>query len=238
MGIAPPAMSPPAIETRDLCRRFGHRWALARLELHVEQGQRLLIVGANGSGKSTLLSVLSTLLPPTRGSFAIMGLDPKADRAEVRRKVGFVRHAHGLYEDLSARDNLNFRARLIGRQIDVGSILRQVGLDDRPEPLRTYSAGMRKRLQLAALRAESPPISLLDEPFSALDPAGCADVASFVRDQDGTVLIASHQVERAAAICDRAILLDQGQLRWQGAADQASQAWRTLQARAVREQDL
>lgn len=227
-------MSPPAIETRDLCRRFGHRWALARLDLRVERGERLLIVGANGSGKSTLLTVLSTLMPPTRGTFSIMGLDPNAQRAEVRKKIGFVRHAHGLYEDLSARDNLQFRARLIGRSIDVAGILRDVGLDDRPEPLKTYSAGMRKRLQLAALRAEAPPIALLDEPFTALDPAGCADVSAFVRELDGTVLIASHQVERASAICDRAIMLDQGQLRWHGPAGQASEAWRTLQAQAVR----
>lgn len=229
-------MSPPAVLTRDLSRRFGQRWALARLELEVPQGQRLLIVGANGSGKSTLLSVLATLLPPTRGGFSILGMDPVRDRAEVRRRIGVVRHSHGLYEDLSARDNLVFRAKLAGRRVDVGAVLQAVGLDDRPEPLRTYSAGMRKRLQLAALRAEAPAIALLDEPFTALDPAGCNDVASFVRELDGTVLMASHQVERASAICDRAIMLDHGQLRWHGPAAQASEAWRTLQAEAVRSQ--
>lgn len=224
-----PLASAPAVSVRDLCRRFGRRWALARVDLDVAQGERLLIVGANGSGKSTMLSILATLLPPTRGTLRLFGMDPLQDRLAVRRRIGIVRHAHGLYEDLSAADNLRIRARLVGRSVDVPAALRGVGLDDRTEPIRTFSAGMRKRLQLAALELESPDLVLLDEPFSALDPAGCADVAALVRNLPGTVLMASHQVERASAICDRAILLDQGLLRWAGPASQAAQAWKAVQ---------
>ncbi len=228
---------PPVVETRDLCRRFGKRWALARLDLVVHPGERVLLVGANGSGKSTLLNILATLMPPTRGQLRLFGLDPVRDRAAIRRRIGIVRHAHGLYEDLSARDNLAFRARIVGRAlapaaggVDIAQVLAEVGLDDRIEPIRTYSAGMRKRLQLAALELEGPELVLLDEPFSALDPAGCAEVSRLVRERQGTVLIASHQVERAAAICDRAILLDHGLLRWEGPANRASDAWRMIQA--------
>ncbi len=229
-------MSPtPVIETRDLCRRFGRRWALARLDLTVEEGERILLLGANGSGKSTLLTILATLMPATRGQLRMFGMDPAQNRADIRRRVGIVRHAHGLYEDLSARDNLAFRARIAGDgKAHVGELLARVGLDDRAEPIRTYSAGMRKRLQLAALEVEAPDLVLLDEPYAALDPAGCADVSAFIRSRTGTVIIASHQVERAAAVCTRAVLLDQGLMRWSGPADRAWEAWRKVQEESAR----
>lgn len=220
----------PIVQARDLCRRFGRRWAVARVDLDVAPGERLLVVGANGCGKSTLLNMLATLLPTTRGSLRLFGLDPKVDRLAVRRRIGIVRHAHGLYEDLSARDNLLVRARLFRKQVDPGPTLAAVGLDDRKEPIRTYSAGMRKRLQLAVLQLEAPDLALLDEPFAALDPAGCADVSAMVRSLPGAVIIASHQVQRAAAICDRAILMDNGLLRWSGPAGQAWDAWHAVQA--------
>ncbi|MCB9777049.1 MAG: ABC transporter ATP-binding protein [Alphaproteobacteria bacterium] len=237
-GAGPPVEGAVAeravvVQARGLSRRFGRRWALARLDLTVHAGERLLVVGANGSGKSTLLTLLSTLLAPTEGQLSLFGLDPVRDRARVRARIGMVRHAHGLYEDLSARDNLVVRARLLGRPVDVAGLLATVGLDDRVEPLRSYSAGMRKRLQLACVRLEMPDLVLLDEPFSALDPAGCADVAALVGELPGTVLIASHQVDRAAAICTRAILLDGGQLRWSGPADQAWRAWKAVQAQGA-----
>ena len=224
----------PVVQARDLCRRFGRRWAVARVDLDVAAGERLLVVGANGSGKSTLLNMLATLLPPTRGSLRMFGMDPVADRLAVRRKVSIVRHAHGLYEDLSARDNLVVRARLIGREVDVAARLAEVRLDDRVEPIRTYSAGMRKRLQLAMLQLEAPALALLDEPFSALDPAGFLEVERMIRELPGAVIIASHQVERASAICDRAILMDDGMLRWSGPSSQAWDAWRAVQRQGPR----
>lgn len=227
--------SAPVVQTRDLCRRFGRRWALARIDLVVEEGERILLLGANGSGKSTLLNILATLMPATRGQLRLFGMDPSRQRSAIRRRVGIVRHAHGLYEDLSARDNLVFRSRITGAgRVDVAALLTRVGLDDRPEPLRTYSAGMRKRLQLAALEVEAPDLVLLDEPYAALDPAGCADVSAFIRSRTGTVIIASHQVERAAAVCTRAVLLDQGLLRWTGPADRAWEAWRKVQEESAR----
>lgn len=224
-------MSPstPVVQARDLCRRFGRRWVVARVDLDVQPGERLLVIGANGSGKSTLLNLLSTLLPITRGSLRLFGLDPVQDRAEVRRRLAIVRHAHGMYEDLSARDNLSVRASLLGRRIDIPRVLDQVRLEDRVDPIRAYSAGMRKRLQLAMLQFEAPELAMLDEPFSALDPAGCADVEGMIRQLPGAVIIVSHQVERAGALCDRAILLEHGLLRWSGPASQAWDAWRAVQ---------
>lgn len=218
-------MPAPVVAARTLSRRFGKRWALARLDLEVQPGERLLVLGANGSGKSTLLSLLSTLLPPTLGELRLFGLDPARQLQDVRRRVAFLRHAHGMYEDLGGRDNLLVRARMLDRTIDPGAELRRVGLDDRPEPIRTWSAGMRKRLQLAMLVMEGPDLALIDEPFSALDPRGAREVEELIRNLPGAVILVSHQVERASALCDRALLLEAGLPRWEGPARDASAAW-------------
>ncbi|MFT4978726.1 MAG: heme exporter protein A [Myxococcota bacterium] len=223
------------IHTSELSRRFGRRWAYARVTLSIEPGERVLLFGANGSGKTTLLRTLATLLRPSRGDLRLFGADPRASLLDVRRRLGFFSHNVGLYEDLSARDNLAVLARLTGRPRDrdiLAAALADVGLEDRPDPIRRYSAGMRRRVGLAALLSKKPELTLLDEPFSALDPAGMAQVSDIIRTLPGTVVVTSHQVERAAALCQRAILLKDGQIRWQGPAEQAWAAWRASQREA------
>ena len=223
----------PAVAVSDLSRRFGRRWAYARVDLEVQPGERLLIVGANGSGKTTLLRTLATLLPPSEGTLRLFGLDPSRDLMAVRRRLALVSHKPGLYEDLSARDNLRFLTELTGRRADVTALLRAVGLEDRPESVATYSAGMRKRAALAGLLLQQPELVLLDEPFAALDPSGMDQLGEVVAGLDAAVVIVSHQIEQAAALCHRALLLDQGQVRWEGPAAQANDAWRQLHGRAA-----
>ena len=223
---------PPVIQTRELSRRFGTRWAYSRIDLEIEAGERVLLIGANGSGKTTLLRSLATLLRPTSGELKLFGADPRSALVSTRRRLGFFSHKTGLYEDLSARDNLAVIARLAGRRPDRGQLivrLAEVGLEDRPDPIRRFSAGMRRRVALAALLLTEPELTLLDEPFSALDPAGVSQVADLIRSLPGTVVVTSHQVERAAALCQRAVLLENGQMRWQGRAEQAWAAWRASQ---------
>ena len=226
------SIMPPVIHTHDLSRRFGPRWAYARVDLEVAAGERLLLIGANGSGKTTLLRSLATLLRPTSGTMQLFGRDPRTDLSAVRKRLGFFSHKTGLYEDLSARDNLAVIARLSGRSVSRAKLaarLEAVGLEDRPDPIRRYSAGMRRRAALAALLLPEPELILLDEPFSALDPTGVSQVADLISSIPGTVVVTSHQVERAAALCDRAVLLQDGLMRWQGSADQAWAAWRASQ---------
>lgn len=223
---------PAVVEARDLSRRFGRRWALARLDLRVETGERLLIVGANGSGKTTLLRLLATLLTPSLGDLRLFGQDPRLDPVATRAKLGLVTHTPGLYEDLSARDNLSVQASLLGRAVPDG-LLDRVGLEDRPDPVRHYSAGMRKRLAFALLLHKEPALILLDEPFSQLDPVGMDSVSGLIRELPGTVIVASHQVARASALCDRALLLDRGLLRWSGPASDAWAAWQALHGREM-----
>ncbi len=229
---APVAALPPpaaAVSCVGLARRFGRRWAFSRVDLEVPAGQRLLVMGANGSGKTTLLKVISTLLAPSLGQLRVCGIDPAEDPAAARRRLHLLSHSLGLYEDLSGEDNLRVFGRLLGKDdLDVDPVLRQVGLERRPDPIRAYSAGMRKRLQLAALLVKGPELTLLDEPFAALDPLGCAAVEGLIAALPGAVIVASHQVVRASRLCERAILMDQGAVRWMGPAEQAVEAWRAL----------
>lgn len=195
----------------------------------MEAGERVLIVGANGSGKTTLLRSLATVLRPTQGELRLFGLDPRSHASKVRPRLALLGHALGLYEDLSAGDNLRVVARLARRPPpDVPALLTRVGLEDRPDPVRAYSAGMRKRTQVAALLVQQPDLILLDEPFAALDPSGVADLVALLRELPGALLVASHRIARAATLCDRALLLDQGLPRWRGPANQAVEAWKTL----------
>ena len=138
-------------------------------------------------------------------------------------------HDIGIYEDLSAPDNLRVFARLSGCDTAlIPGILETVGLGGRQEPVSRFSAGMRRRLALALLLQKRPKLALLDEPFAQMDPGGIAQVSSAIAALPGAVVIASHQVTHAAPLATRAILMDEGQIRWRGRADQAEAAWRAL----------
>ena len=217
------------ISASQLCRRFGRRWAYSRIDLEIRAGERVLIFGPNGSGKTTLIRSLATVLRPSQGELKIFGCDPDKAVETIRSRLALLSHHHGFYEDLSGRDNLHVLASLCRKNVDAAALLEEVGLEDRPDPVRHFSAGMRKRLQLAMVRAQQPDLILLDEPFSALDPAAMEQVGALLQNLSGTLILASHQVERAAGLCDRAILLDQGQVRWQGDASRAWEAWQRLQ---------
>lgn len=236
MSPAPSRTDAPVVQTRALCRRFGRRWAYAHIDLEIAAGDRLLVIGANGSGKTTLLRTLATVLRPTQGELRLFGLDPAEDADRVRPRLALLGHALGLYEELGAGDNLRVVARLASLPApDVAALLAQVGLEDRPDPVRAYSAGMRKRLQVAALLVQKPDLILLDEPFTALDPAGVDSLARLIAGLPGAVVMASHRIHTAAPLCSRALLLDGGLPRWSGPASDAMAAWRALHPREAAE---
>ena len=214
-----------ALRAQSLGKRFGRRWALAHLDLEVREGEALFLAGSNGSGKTTLLKLIAGLYRPTSGSLTVRGKSPIADRAECCRGLSMVGHHSYLYDGLTALESLRFWARTLGRDGSEGELLElleEVGLAERSGSLvGTFSAGMRKRLALARSRLERPSLLLLDEPFAALDVAGQRHVEAWVargRENGMTIILASHQLEQAAAVCDRAILLTQGQMAWKGDA--------------------
>ncbi|MEE2775858.1 MAG: heme ABC exporter ATP-binding protein CcmA [Acidobacteriota bacterium] len=219
------ASTPLAIEARALGRRYGRSWALAHLDLEVAEGEALLVAGANGSGKTTLLRIVSGLLRPTAGEITVLGADPRSERLACRSRLSLVSHRGYLYERLTALESVRLWGRAAGKPADgarLAGVLAEVGLTERASSLvSTFSAGMRKRLTLARSRIEEPDLLLLDEPFAALDAEGQELVAQWVRetrDRGATVVVASHQLRQASVLCDRAILLEDGQRVWRGAA--------------------
>ena len=221
-----PENAKPALRTRGLGRRFGRDWALAHVDLDVAPGETIVLAGANGSGKTTLLRIAAGLYKPSRGSIEIYGLDPQRDRLDCRRAISMISHQAYLYDRLTAVETLRVWARLLGRpsaDSDLMPLLATVGLDRRPRlQVAGFSAGMRKRLTLLRTRLERPRLLLLDEPFSALDVEGKRQVEEWIRDarRDGAaVVMASHAIVRASKLCDRAVLLERGQIVWRGDGD-------------------
>lgn len=175
-----------------------------------------MVTGANGSGKTTLLRCVATALRPHHGHILWHDRDVWRERRELRPRIALLSHATRLYEDLDARGNLALWARLAGQPIDAPSLLRSVGLPpERREPVRTFSAGMRRRLALARVLLKRPDLLLLDEPFTALDPAGRAlliERVSELRTAGTTVLVATHVPQVAAALCERRLHMEDGRL--------------------------
>lgn len=214
-----------AVITSGLCRRYGRRWALVDATIAVPRGAGVVIAGRNGSGKSTLLRLIATAIRPDRGHIEVEGFDVGRDREEVRLRTALLSHYSYLYEALTALENLQIAARLTGRPAsrpELMPLLARVALDARAgDPVSTFSAGMRKRLSFARVLLQDPSVVLLDEPYGQLDPPGFGLVDHVVeefRGRGATVLIATHQVERAAAMCDRGVMLEGGRVMTAGSA--------------------
>jgi heme exporter protein A len=207
---------------RGVARRYGRRWALAGVDLEVPPGGTLMLTGANGSGKSTLLRLLSTAVRPHAGRLLLDGVDVWEGRDAHRPQVGVLSHALLAWDDLSPRQNLEAWARLAGVRPEAARWLSRVGLDPaRADPVRNLSAGMKRRLALARLLIRPQRLLLLDEPFSALDPAGRAllvDVVGELTAEGATLVVASHLPQFASALCRDALTLDAGHVVWRGPA--------------------
>jgi heme exporter protein A len=220
--------SPPprvAVAAQGLGKRFGRHWAVARAHLEVREGEALLLAGANGSGKTTLLRLLGGLHRPSAGQVRIFGLEPRRERLSVRRRLSLVSHDNYLYPPLTALETVRLWARLAGHPSGddvLVPLLEEVELaGHRNQRVGGFSAGMRKRLSLARTRLEKAPLLLFDEPLGALDTAGQSLVERWIREHreaGGTVIVASHSVARMGRLCDRAVLLEHGQIAWLGPA--------------------
>ena len=218
-------MSSSPVVCTGLGRRFGTKWALAHVDLEIQPASVTLLAGANGSGKTTLLRIIAGLVRPTLGTVAVFGEDPRIATSYCRQRLSLVSHRGFLYPGLTALETLRLWSALLshGRnEIDLLGLLDSVGLaDDADSDTSRFSAGMRKRLTLLRVQLERPELVLLDEPFAALDPAGQTLIESWTRELAGrgtTVIMASHAINRARALCESAILLEQGQIVWSGDA--------------------
>lgn len=196
--------------------------ALADVTLTVERGEIHGLLGPNGAGKTTLVKILSTLLVPTFGSAAVLGLDVVSRARQIRQKTGVVFGGErGLYTRVSARQNLMFWAALYhldGRDARRRSqlLLERVGLGEHSDmPVEEYSRGMKQRLHLARGLLHDPEVLFLDEPTTGMDPLAAHGFRDLVRElqaEGRTILLTTHDMAEAEALCGRVSLIDQGRL--------------------------
>jgi heme exporter protein A len=207
------------ISTRKLTKRFGHRAVLRGIDLEVAEGEFVGLLGPNGAGKTTLLRVLASLARPSAGAVNVAGNALPGQAAAVRRQIGVLSHHPLLYGDLSAEQNLAFFGRLYAlADLDrrMAEALALVGLAARRrDVVRTFSRGMQQRLAIARALLHDPQVLLLDEPYTGLDQDASAmldKVLAEVAGQGRTVLMTSHDLARAAALCTRFDVLVNGKL--------------------------
>jgi heme ABC exporter ATP-binding subunit CcmA len=207
------------ISLDDVWKFYGNFPALKQVTLSLEPRSCCALLGRNGAGKTTLLRVLAGLSPFQRGSIEVLG--SKVRSAEARKQTGFLGHGIGVYEDLTARENLRFFANAAGAKLDntaLSAWLKRVDLARVADlPVRQFSRGMRQRLALARTFQHQPNLFLLDEPFTSLDDRSIAMLGELLAEaqmRGATMVLSTHQIREALAIASHVALLDQGELRY------------------------
>jgi ABC-2 type transport system ATP-binding protein len=221
---APQREAARAVETVGLTRRFGSIVAVDSLDLAI--GDEIFgLLGPNGAGKTTTIKMLITLLPPTAGSARVAGLDVTAQAAMVRRRIGYVPQLVSADGALTGRENLELSAGLYHlaqpRRARIAEALRFMDLESAADRLvRTYSGGMIRRLELAQAMLHEPAVLFLDEPTVGLDPTGrdaVWDRVLSLRERQGTtILLTTHHLEEADALCDRVAIMHGGRIATMG----------------------
>jgi heme ABC exporter ATP-binding subunit CcmA len=219
---------PLVVRLRSAVCLLGRFPALAGVDLDVEAGEVVLLSGANGSGKTTLLRLLAGLHRLHSGTADVLGYDLAVDRRGARGDIGLLGHETACYDDLTVRENLRFAARAAGGDADASdATLERVGLTAQAGVTHgRLSAGQRRRLALAVTLARDPRLLLLDEPHAGLDASGRAvldEVVDAAADEERTVLIASHELDRTRALAGREVILAGGVAR-EGILQRATQA--------------
>lgn len=221
----------PLIETIDLTKVFGFAPVLKKLNLVIERGEFVALLGHNGSGKSTLMRLLCGLSKPTAGVIRVGGWELPKEAAAVRAQIGVVSHKPLLYDTLTAKENLRFFARLYNLSVNEAALhtsLARVGLAKRGDDLvRGFSRGMQQRLSIARALIHDPQVLIFDEPYTGLDQDGSAALDDLLRgaQADGrTILMATHDLDRAAGLADRAVILSRGVVAYDQAVYDANGA--------------
>jgi heme ABC exporter ATP-binding subunit CcmA len=211
--------SDPLVHVLGLRKAFGATLVLADASLAVGSGEALALLGANGAGKTTLLRILATLSRPTRGSARIAGFDCAREPERVRPMVGWVGHGPLLYEDLTARENLRFWRALSGARGSAAELLAALAAVDlepwADERVRSFSAGMKRRLSLARVVLARPRVLLLDEPFAGLDQEGQKWLEEHLhafKGGGGAIVMVTHSFGRQLAVADRIAILAGGRI--------------------------
>jgi ABC-2 type transport system ATP-binding protein len=219
------------VEASGLCKTFGSVPALRSVDLKVERGSAFALVGPNGAGKTTMIRVFSGILKPNAGTAYVLGKDASLEGGYVRSKCGFQTDA-GLYEKLSAKDNLEIWGQLYGLEGDILSdrieeLLELFDLKERSGDLiGSFSKGMKQKLSIARALIHEPEVLFLDEPTAGLDPEASWELLAYlkryVHTNHRTVFLCSHRLEEVESLCDHVAFLDRGGLLAAGSMDDLS----------------
>jgi ABC-2 type transport system ATP-binding protein len=215
-----------SISLRGVGRAFGATQALADIDLDLEPGV-IGLLGPNGAGKTTLLRLLATALPPSQGEVRVLGrdLDVPAERTEIRRRLGYLPQEVGFPRGFTAFGFVDYIALLkewaepASRHAEVRRVLDQVGLSDlTTKRIRAMSGGQRRRVALAQALLGSPPVLILDEPTTGVDPEQRVTLRTVLAEiaRTSVVVLSTHQTEDVAALCERVVVLDRGRIRYDG----------------------
>jgi ABC-2 type transport system ATP-binding protein len=222
------------IETKGLTKVFGTFTAVADVDLTVAPGEVLVLLGPNGAGKTTTTRMLASILRPTSGTVRVAGFDAERESVDVRRHVGLLTEHHGLYTRMRAGEYLAFFGRIYGltpsqSNSRVETLLGEVGLQDEAgRRLGEFSKGMRQKLALVRALLHDPPVLLLDEPTSAMDPASARLVRESIarlRSSKRAVVVTTHNLAEAELLADRIAILCQGRIAALGTTDALKRAY-------------
>ena len=212
-----------AIETFDLTKKFDGIVAVDRLNLKIKYGEIFGLLGPNGAGKTTTISMLCTIVNPSSGTARVNGYDIVKESHEVRKSIGIVFQDPSIDDCLTGRENLEFHAMLYGvpkevRERRIADVLRLVELEDRANSMmRTYSGGMRRRLEIARGLLHYPKVLFLDEPTLGLDPQTREHIWNYIeelsRRENITIVLTTHYMEEAEKLCNRVAIIDYGQIK-------------------------
>jgi len=214
-------MTEPVIEARGLVKRYGALTAVDGIDLSIARGEIFGLLGPNGAGKTTVILMLLGLTETTAGTVRVVGLDPTREPLAVKRRVGYLPDAVGFYDNLTARENLRYTAKLAGvprHEVEarISGALGRVHLTEVADRrVATFSRGMRQRLGLAEIWLKRVEIAVLDEPTSGLDPQATVELLDMIRSLKAggvAVLLSSHLLERVQSVCDRVALFNRGRI--------------------------
>jgi len=221
------------IETRDLTKAYGKFIAVDKLNLQIAEGEVFGFLGPNGAGKTTTILMLMGFCEPTSGIVRVNGYDPAREPIKVKKNVGYMPEKIGFYDDMTARENLEYTGRLNGLNSGelksrIDSLLEVVGLKDKSDQLVSkFSHGMKHRLGIADVMIKEPKVAIFDEPTSGIDPEGTDQVLNLIQEmarQKVTVLISSHQLHQVQKICSRVGIFSQGKMVASGSVENLGRA--------------
>ena len=211
----------PILEVQNLVKKFGDFTAVDGVSFDIQEGEVFSLLGPNGAGKTTTISMLSCLLEPTSGDAIIGGHSVTREAMEVKRVIGVVPQEIALYEELSARENLNFWGQMYGLggsalKTRVNEVLEQIGLTDRAKDrIKTYSGGMKRRVNIGVGLLHKPRLLFMDEPTVGIDPQSRRSILDSVKDLNKagmTVLYTTHYMEEAEELSHRVGIVDHGKM--------------------------